>query len=304
MANSDIAIDKTGMITGEVWLDGPTRRLQQCTVQVLVALRSQITPTGWRLDLLSPFWRLYQVDAPGAFIECGKQRHELAPGHLHLVPAWVRFTTATKRAMAQDFIHFHVHGFPITLLRSAFPRPLSSPLSPSLRRLAEEWRGTLAQAGLDAYWLRHLRAGALAQAAFAEALEALSENARSPFRGWLAAEPAVQPAVTLIETRLAAPPSNAELARACGLGPDHFIRRFRECTGLTPGQYGLERRVLSAAGMLAESRRKIDDIAEATGFGDRFHFSRIFTRRLAISPAAYRRMHQREHSHAYHADSA
>jgi transcriptional regulator GlxA family with amidase domain len=38
--------------------------------------------------------------------------------------------------------------------------------------------------------------------------------------------------------------------------------------------------------------RPIEAIATATGFTDRFHFSRSFKHRFGIAPAAYRQMHR------------
>ena len=90
------------------------------------------------------------------------------------------------------------------------------------------------------------------------------------------------------------PPDNAELAVLFGMSPDHFIRRFKAGTGLTPAQYRLQRRVLTAAHWLAGTERTIEDIAEATGFTDRFYFTKMFKARLAVTPAAYRRSHRLE----------
>jgi AraC family L-rhamnose operon transcriptional activator RhaR len=59
--------------------------------------------------------------------------------------------------------------------------------------------------------------------------------------------------------------------------------------GQSPSHYIRERRVMLAAQQLLFSSASIDDIALATGFGNRFYFSRVFTRQLGVSPAAYRK---------------
>ena len=56
-----------------------------------------------------------------------------------------------------------------------------------------------------------------------------------------------------------------------------------------------------ACGELHYSMRTIDEIAEVTGFSDRFHFSRAFGKIMSMPPATYRRitrsrsMHYDEH---------
>ena len=101
------------------------------------------------------------------------------------------------------------------------------------------------------------------------------------------------PALQHIEAHLASPPSNPELATLCHLSTDHFIRYFRRAVGSTPAQYGLERRLALAAHQLLNSQCTIEEIAAATGFSDRFHFSKVFKQKLHTPPVAYRKMHQR-----------
>jgi len=72
------------------------------------------------------------------------------------------------------------------------------------------------------------------------------------------------------------------------MSEDHFIRRFRECVGQSPAQYIQEQRVARAAQRLVFTTESIDAIAAATGFANRFYFSRVFTRHMGTSPAAYR----------------
>ena len=45
----------------------------------------------------------------------------------------------------------------------------------------------------------------------------------------------------------------------------------------------------NAARLLEERRLSIDEISEAVGIRDRFHFSRTFKRLYGCTPAAYRR---------------
>ncbi|HEX2950379.1 MAG TPA: AraC family transcriptional regulator [Armatimonadota bacterium] len=99
----------------------------------------------------------------------------------------------------------------------------------------------------------------------------------------------ILPAITYLENHYDERLSNEMLAELCCVTPEHFIRRFHRCTGMTPVKYLQEHRVRIAAQYLLFSERSIEDIATCTGFGNRAYFTRIFTRITGFSPAAYRR---------------
>ena len=80
-----------------------------------------------------------------------------------------------------------------------------------------------------------------------------------------------------------------DAARACGLSRSHFSRAFRVATGLTPHQWLQRYRVDAAKQMLLKPRMSIAEIATACGFADQSHFTRVFSRLIGDSPAAWRR---------------
>jgi AraC-like DNA-binding protein len=57
----------------------------------------------------------------------------------------------------------------------------------------------------------------------------------------------------------------------------------------TPAQYIVERRVKTAAQHLLFSDNSIERIATESGFGNRFYFTRVFSRHVGTSPVAYRK---------------
>ena len=67
-----------------------------------------------------------------------------------------------------------------------------------------------------------------------------------------------------------------------------FIRKFRQAVGHTPHQYLLRLRVERACEWMRRSELTMDQIAEAAGFCDRFHFSRVFKQVMGVSPAKFR----------------
>jgi AraC-like DNA-binding protein len=262
--------------------------LRQIQVQLALSRRLKID-TAWQYDLQSPFWRLYLVDKPGANIVHGGRKLALHPGRIHVIPAWVRFQSSSKRSMIQSYMHFYVTGFPPTLLRRFFDRPLLLKRDPVLESLCRRWQEGFGSptgfAGLG--W-----AIALAYAAVAAAAASLPASDQHVFsNSWQDFSP-VGPALECIDRRLSPPPTNPELARLCHLSTDRFIRKFRLIVGMTPARYGLERRVALAAQWLTATSRTVEEIADALGFTDRFHFSRVFKARLGLAPVAYRRLHR------------
>jgi len=253
--------------------------------------RTVILGEDWDLDLCSSFWRLYVNKRSGANLCYRGVQRPLLAGEIWLIPAWVRFQTKRSREVRQDYLHFDVRGLPPVFFRRIFDRPTLLQADPVLIALGRRWREGLEGKADFAHlcW-----AAALAQAAFASALS-----------GWVEASPGRQlpgqeeserifPAMERIESGMSQPPTNRELARLCGASEDYFIRQFRRFCGVTPSRYGRERRLAVAAEWLTTTDRSLEDIAEAAGFTDRFHFSRVFKVRFDQSPAAYRRMHRRE----------
>ncbi len=83
--------------------------------------------------------------------------------------------------------------------------------------------------------------------------------------------------------------SLAALASESGFSRNHFIRMFRESTGLTPHRYLLQLRVEKAKGMLKDRRMRLIEIAASCGFANEAHLSRVFRALFGLNPSEYRR---------------
>jgi AraC family transcriptional regulator len=80
------------------------------------------------------------------------------------------------------------------------------------------------------------------------------------------------------------------IAAACGLSPDHFARAFRKSTGLAPHAWLLQARVDRATVLLRRHELSLSEIALTCGFVDQSHFTRVFVRRVGVTPGAWRRI--------------
>ena len=97
------------------------------------------------------------------------------------------------------------------------------------------------------------------------------------------------PALSYMQNHLHRKLSTDNLARISGMSVNHFIRIFKEVYGLTPYRYLTLQRCEQVAIRLEQSELSIEQIAEETGFCDRYHLTKVFRKIRGLSPAAYRR---------------
>lgn len=83
-------------------------------------------------------------------------------------------------------------------------------------------------------------------------------------------------------------PVNA-MVRLSGLAERSFKRRFQQATGMAPLEYVHTLRLEEAKHMLESGNQPIESIAQEVGYEDAGFFSRLFRRRVNLTPAQYRK---------------
>ena len=81
----------------------------------------------------------------------------------------------------------------------------------------------------------------------------------------------------------------AALARLAAMSPYHFLRTFRQVTGVTPHQFILRTRLHRAALRLRAGDEPIAAIAFDCGFNDLSTFNHRFRRVVGVAPGDYRK---------------
>lgn len=73
------------------------------------------------------------------------------------------------------------------------------------------------------------------------------------------------------------------------MSPRTLLRRFKEATGLAPGEWLVRERVALAREMLESGRVPISKVADRAGFGSHESFRRHFRLAVGAAPLAYQR---------------
>ena len=110
-----------------------------------------------------------------------------------------------------------------------------------------------------------------------------------PIRRRAASKAGLRRAAMLMRDRHAASLALADLAAAAGLSVAHFSREFRAVCGLAPHQFLLRRRLEWALAAVRDGRfpRDIAQAAQAAGFSDHAHLSRVCRRLTGLPPSAF-----------------
>jgi transcriptional regulator GlxA family with amidase domain len=78
------------------------------------------------------------------------------------------------------------------------------------------------------------------------------------------------------------------LCKIAGMSERDFVRKFREDTGRTPGEYVGSARLEAARQLLTESKLSLKGVAQRCGFGSAAAMRRAFIGRIGVPPREYR----------------
>ncbi|HJP75312.1 MAG TPA: AraC family transcriptional regulator [Pseudonocardiaceae bacterium] len=101
-------------------------------------------------------------------------------------------------------------------------------------------------------------------------------------------EPLLAEVFEVIEQRFAEPLSLRDVAKKVGMTPGHLTTLVRRRTGRTVVDWIIERRMVQARQLLAETDLPVGEIARRVGLPDPGYFARVFGRTNAMTPRQWR----------------
>lgn len=95
-----------------------------------------------------------------------------------------------------------------------------------------------------------------------------------------------------IEKNYAQPLTLESIAKALRYSPSHLSIQFKQQIGCSPIEYLIQLRIEKASILLEQTNASLRDIAMGVGYSDVYYFSRLFKKRVGVSPTKFRQMEQ------------
>lgn len=231
------------------------------------------------IDSITKQWVLYWPTRGHGWIVHQGTRLDLTPGSLFLLPPHTSSSADCRPGFSKWYFHFTVAGVGDALRPGVLPiRP-----TPRMRKLLastcpqgiERGRSTdhTATATLDVVDLVSL------------AVRACLPKLQSPTFFGVDADRVLR----ILHERSSGGVTLHDLAEATHLTERSLSELVLRTTGFTPMRYLLELRLNNAMKLLRHTDRSIEQIARECGFGDRYYFTRMFTKHRQATPAAFRK---------------
>ena len=98
----------------------------------------------------------------------------------------------------------------------------------------------------------------------------------------------IEAAQKYIETNLSLPFSVNELTSFLGISQPYLFKIFKKRFNLSPKEYIIKKKIMYASELLESTELKISDVALSVGYSDALEFSKIFKKKVGVSPQKYK----------------
>ena len=226
-----------------------------------------------------PDWTMYLVIEGSFWCELNGKREIVRQGDLYFIPPNLPFRRSVIEGLKVHFFRFEIGDeddslFPIPqgLVRLKDEMRLQSTMQ-ILRRI-----GKLSFPMQEAL-LRHLLWDLISQCGYERSMDEDGE----------ADDPLVRRVIAYFRASYREKISMREVAERFGVSPSGLIFKFKRATELLPMRHLIEIRIHQAKRLLVDTSLSFAEIAERTGFENRYYFSNAFKREVGISPSEYRK---------------
>ncbi len=235
--------------------------------------------------VLSPFWRCYYNLRHGHRIIFPDRELKLGPEAIVIIPDYQIFRCQGGTPVPHFWLAFSV-GYRLDPQQKL---PILIPPGPLEKELLRRLRELLMREDVETHRLQIFHFS-LALLHILRNHKNLAWNLTPPPQGILEAR-------RIMETRYGEPLQISALARAAGMSIRSFSNAFKYHLNTTAGHFLIQVRVREAASRLTHTEQSIEDISDATGFPNRYYFSRVFKKIVGSSPARFRHLHKKNHAH-------
>lgn len=231
-----------------------------------------------------PYSRLYYVESGSGFLQHHGRRFDLRGGNMYLIPAHTELSFGCYGKIVISWLHFTSHLRNGAELFEVASCPYE--IEPDERMFV---RGIFKRiflflesdspcAGFEvraclllllSNFLKHSDAG-------------VKTVSHDKFRRFV-------PVINYIQANVSQRVSVPKMASIMKMAPESFSRAFSKCFNTSPAEYARRRKIGMARSLLAESDRKLADIAGELGFTDAFHLSKTFRKYSGMSPSEFRK---------------
>jgi AraC-like DNA-binding protein len=257
----------------------------------------------WEFNNLSfPFWRLYYNTIGGASIIFNGKEVLLDESIVVLIPPYTSFSTSLRHSKTESlsgsrleseeeyltlkeqqmvdhlFVHFNF-GFQYDRVQ---PGIYQFTTGNQLKILLDEIR-ILTISNSSNFGFRHTM---LIYQLIIQLVNSIPRDKRDSLK----IDNRVLKVIDYIDQHYADDISNDQLGKIASMAPNSLLRLFKMSTGFTLQQFLQNKRIEKAIILMHNQGASIDQIADACGFSDRQHFSKVFKRIVSIAPAQYRKM--------------
>jgi AraC-like DNA-binding protein len=258
-------------------------------------------------NVLSPYYRMYYIDEGAGSISNDKGSWVLEPGYMYLIPSFTLCNLQCSGHLGQYFIHFFEDTLDgISLFhnsRTVFKVKATDLDIANHKRLLEINPGRKINRSdnpkvyeKSIYYKEYEELNNRQSYILFLETQGILLQLISKFIGPKQLEQTdttgipskVVDLLGFIQLNLSQALTVKQLAKMVNQHPDYLSRLFLKLTGERPLSYIHTKRIERAQYLMVTTQMSLSQIAEATGFDNLPHFSKVFKKKTSLTPGQYR----------------
>lgn len=218
------------------------------------------------------FWHLYWNARSGASVKFEDRIYPFNSTHVFLIPAHTLFSTRLVRPVPHFYVDFTINSYFRNLKRGIYSMPVEymKEILPKFIRSETFQERKIILYSLIWHYLSLVR-----REDFQE-----SEGKKM--------DPRIARAIEIMENEMGSVNLIGKVCKRVNMSPNSFYLLFKRETNKTPLWFLTQLRMGRASYLLEHTDESIDEIALATAYSDRYHFSKRYKQKTGFTPVQYR----------------